>query len=384
LEQEEDDYDKKSVVYYGDRGRELFHERTQWVSRQRKILATSKSTAQKAPPRVFFSDRHKWGDELLPPKSPSRIQGASRVKGGTASSYFDSHSQQGISSADIRPSTTGGNVSFAQSSSQSQSSSLSLSSSTSAFSAVQVPVRAAMPTAASKLPPILNAGPTKKKPGNSVTIFEESSEYSDSDRSRNRSNHNSKQSTTFAAAVVSTDNRKQIIPKSKGPESAFIGVSKLASAHVTQSGSVSDIQNESDDFIYSGSVTSAFGGKTGATKSGRGHFSQLEGDADDVDSDCGSIDDLASRLEQDDYTHTDELIGEPVTPRTKFIAACMSEGINPRASLIVRKENASHLHLSYLTLGDKVVNLLSEAVADLPDVESIEVADNKLTGNSQV
>ena len=45
---------------------------------------------------------------------------------------------------------------------------------------------------------------------------------------------------------------------------------------------------------------------------------------------------------------------------------------------------ANHMNLSHMTLGDKVVRLLAQALGDLPDVESLDLSDNNITDASVV
>ena len=42
------------------------------------------------------------------------------------------------------------------------------------------------------------------------------------------------------------------------------------------------------------------------------------------------------------------------------------------------------MNLSHMTLGDKVVRLLAQALGDLPDVESLDLSDNNITDASVV
>ena len=58
--------------------------------------------------------------------------------------------------------------------------------------------------------------------------------------------------------------------------------------------------------------------------------------------------------------------------------------LNPRAGLLIRRRMANHMNLSHMTLGDKVVRLLAQALGDLPDVESLDLSDNNITDASVV
>lgn len=77
-------------------------------------------------------------------------------------------------------------------------------------------------------------------------------------------------------------------------------------------------------------------------------------------------------------------IAQPLSPRSRFISSCVREGLNPRASLVLRKRMSTHLKLSHLSIGDKVAIILAESLVDLPDVESIDISDNVLTDLSLV
>jgi len=80
-------------------------------------------------------------------------------------------------------------------------------------------------------------------------------------------------------------------------------------------------------------------------------------------------------------THTDDA-GIPISPRSQYIDACMREGINPRASLVLRKGLTKHLDLSHHGIGDKMGQVLSECILDLPYLQSLSIADNRLTDYS--
>jgi hypothetical protein len=67
------------------------------------------------------------------------------------------------------------------------------------------------------------------------------------------------------------------------------------------------------------------------------------------------------------------------SPRTKFISHCIDENMNPRASLILRKNLSKRLELQHQGMGDKMAISLAESLRDLPFIESINIADNMLT-----
>jgi hypothetical protein len=74
-------------------------------------------------------------------------------------------------------------------------------------------------------------------------------------------------------------------------------------------------------------------------------------------------------------------IAQPLSARSRFISSCIREGLNPRASLVLRKSMSTHLNLSHLSMGNKIAMILAECLPDLPDVESIDISDNNLTDN---
>jgi hypothetical protein len=70
----------------------------------------------------------------------------------------------------------------------------------------------------------------------------------------------------------------------------------------------------------------------------------------------------------------------PITsPRTKYLAGCMREGLNPRASLVLRKNMSKQLNLQHHGMGDQMGKLLAESIQGLPHIQSINIADNMLT-----
>jgi hypothetical protein len=67
------------------------------------------------------------------------------------------------------------------------------------------------------------------------------------------------------------------------------------------------------------------------------------------------------------------------SPRTKFIAHCINESMNPRVSLVVRRNLTKRLELQHQGMGDKMAISLAISLRDLPFIECINVADNMLT-----
>ena len=104
----------------------------------------------------------------------------------------------------------------------------------------------------------------------------------------------------------------------------------------------------------------------------------LENENDNYDNDDdSSTDSFLGELADNDYNPSS--IAQPLSPRSRFISSCIREGLNPRASLVLRKRMSTHLKLSHLSIGDKVAIILAESLVDLPDVESIDISDNVLT-----
>jgi hypothetical protein len=67
------------------------------------------------------------------------------------------------------------------------------------------------------------------------------------------------------------------------------------------------------------------------------------------------------------------------SPRTAYITGCMDAGLNPRASLILRKSFTKKLELQHQGMGDQMACILAESMKSLPFIQSINLMDNKLT-----
>jgi hypothetical protein len=72
-------------------------------------------------------------------------------------------------------------------------------------------------------------------------------------------------------------------------------------------------------------------------------------------------------------------ISEPSSPRSKFILACLSKRITPKASLIVRKQLTRRLELQHQGIGDEMAAQLASCLQFMPCLEEINLADNNLT-----
>jgi Ca2+-binding EF-hand superfamily protein len=74
--------------------------------------------------------------------------------------------------------------------------------------------------------------------------------------------------------------------------------------------------------------------------------------------------------------------GCPSSPRTKFLAGCIKNKLNPRLSLILRKRVTDELNLQHLGIGDEMGLIFAQSLQDLPIVRTINLADNNLTDQS--
>lgn len=75
----------------------------------------------------------------------------------------------------------------------------------------------------------------------------------------------------------------------------------------------------------------------------------------------------------------DETDAPLMTPRTAYISACMTENINPRPSLLLRRNLTKRLELQYQGMGDEMARLLAKAIHDIPFIQSINLTDNRLS-----
>jgi hypothetical protein len=81
-----------------------------------------------------------------------------------------------------------------------------------------------------------------------------------------------------------------------------------------------------------------------------------------------------------DGGYDERVVAQAMSPRGRFISACLSNGLNPRAFMIVRKhEGSTHLALSHMRIGDKVAALFASPLKEFDNIESIDMNDNKLT-----
>lgn len=127
--------------------------------------------------------------------------------------------------------------------------------------------------------------------------------------------------------------------------------------------------------------------KSGATSGVRSSLSRSLGGfasssgllaENDPDSDDGE-DDLLNIAMQGEMLASGTEMGVPLSPRSKFIDGCMRVGLNPRASLVLRKTLSKQLNLKHQGMGDAMARVLAESITDLPYIESVCIADNNLT-----
>ena len=70
---------------------------------------------------------------------------------------------------------------------------------------------------------------------------------------------------------------------------------------------------------------------------------------------------------------------DPVSPRTKFVVNCLSNDINPKPHLIIRKSASSCLDIGGQGIGDKLAQILAQSLDGLPYLHSLNASNNKLT-----
>jgi hypothetical protein len=69
----------------------------------------------------------------------------------------------------------------------------------------------------------------------------------------------------------------------------------------------------------------------------------------------------------------------PSSPRAKYLAGCIKNNVAPRSSLLLRDSMTSSLTLEHQGIGDKMGELLSTGLLDIPHITSVNIADNNLT-----
>jgi hypothetical protein len=78
-----------------------------------------------------------------------------------------------------------------------------------------------------------------------------------------------------------------------------------------------------------------------------------------------------------DTEHPEDL--QAISPRTRFLASCIKEQLNPRPSLLLRKKETTKLDLKHQGMNDSLAKAFAKSLQSLPDVDSINIADNRLT-----
>jgi Ran GTPase-activating protein (RanGAP) involved in mRNA processing and transport len=78
-------------------------------------------------------------------------------------------------------------------------------------------------------------------------------------------------------------------------------------------------------------------------------------------------------------SRTDDGSERPLSARTKFIVALVDNGMNPKPSLIVRKQLSNILDVSSQSMGDDTAILFANALNNMPMLTDLKVADNRLT-----
>ena len=68
-----------------------------------------------------------------------------------------------------------------------------------------------------------------------------------------------------------------------------------------------------------------------------------------------------------------------LSPRSNYIDSCIRQKLNPRLSLILRKNFTKVLSLQHHGIGDDMAVLLSQAISGIPYIQSLNIADNNLT-----
>jgi len=71
------------------------------------------------------------------------------------------------------------------------------------------------------------------------------------------------------------------------------------------------------------------------------------------------------------------------TPRTVFLYGCIQArdglGLPPRMTPIIRKSRTIKINLSHQGMGDELAEVFANALVDLPEVQRIDVSDNRLS-----
>lgn len=68
-----------------------------------------------------------------------------------------------------------------------------------------------------------------------------------------------------------------------------------------------------------------------------------------------------------------------LSPRSQYIDSCIRQRLNPRCSLILRKQFTRELNLKHLGMGDEMAVLLAAALVNIPYITMVNLCDNNLT-----
>ena len=72
------------------------------------------------------------------------------------------------------------------------------------------------------------------------------------------------------------------------------------------------------------------------------------------------------------------------SPRSKYIVGCLAKQMNPRASLIIRKDLTHEFNLAGMGMGDKMAVEFANSIKTIPVVHRINIGDNNLTDKGTV
>ena len=76
--------------------------------------------------------------------------------------------------------------------------------------------------------------------------------------------------------------------------------------------------------------------------------------------------------------YMNEIDKSMISPRTAYLEGCLDHNLNPRASLILRKNLSNVLDLSHHAMGDEVASVFAASLRKLPYVHTLILADNNL------
>ena len=68
--------------------------------------------------------------------------------------------------------------------------------------------------------------------------------------------------------------------------------------------------------------------------------------------------------------------------RRNYLAECVKNNLPPMSNLIIRKIKSKELNLANYGIGDDLGNALASGLMDMPNIETLDLSDNRLTGKS--